>query len=83
MPEIIENRMVVDSEWADLEKAAKVKSVPVRKGYREFRTHNFVPEDEAYEYALDKCLNGTEEEQLDFRIMLVEWFYSGNWIKEE
>ena len=24
-----------------------------------------------------------EEEQKEFKEMLVEWFYSGNWVKEE
>lgn len=40
-----------------------------------------VPEEEAYDYALDRCLNGEEHEE--FREMLVEWYFSGNWIKEE
>lgn len=38
---------------------------------------NNVGESEAYEYALDRCLNGPDQEE--FRAMLVEWFYSGNW----
>lgn len=38
---------------------------------------NCVDESEAYEYALDRCLNGPDQEE--FRAMLVEWFYSGNW----
>ena len=37
----------------------------------------------AYDYALERCLKGTEEERKEFRGMLVEWFYSGNWIEEE
>lgn len=37
----------------------------------------------AYDYALERCLKGTEEERKEFREMLVEWFYSGNWIEEE
>jgi hypothetical protein len=43
----------------------------------------FVPGEKAYGYALERCLSGTEEEQEEFREMLVEWYYSGNWIKEE
>lgn len=43
----------------------------------------FVPEDKAYEYALERCLSGSKEDQKEFREMLVEWFYSGNWIKED
>lgn len=37
----------------------------------------------AYDYALERCLKGTEEDREEFREMLVEWFYSGNWIEEE
>ena len=81
--ERIENRMVVDSQWAILEKYSNVEEVVKQKGYHEMGTHVFVPEEEAYEYALDRCLNGTEIEQAEFKEMLVAWFYSGNWIKEE
>lgn len=42
-----------------------------------------VEENQAYSYALDRCLNGTVEDQQEFHEMLVEWFYSGNWIKED
>ena len=83
MPEQIENRMVVDSEWesnAPQEIREKLRS----KGFHEVGTGVFVPEAEAYEYALDRCLNGTEEEIKEFKEMLVEWFYSGgDWRKEE
>lgn len=54
-------------------------------GYLGFGTeeNNFVPEETAYEYALNRCLRGSEEDQKEFREMLVEWFYSGNWVKED
>lgn len=43
-----------------------------------------VPESEAYGYALDRCLNGTEAEQQEFKDMLVEWYFSsGDWLLEE
>lgn len=42
-----------------------------------------VEEDKAYEYALYRSLSGTEEDKKDFREMLVEWFYSGDWIRRE
>lgn len=83
MPEMIENRMVVDSQWEELERYSEVEEVLNRKGYHEIGTNVFVPEKEAYAYALERCLNGTELEQLEFRSLLVEWFYSGNWIKED
>lgn len=41
-----------------------------------------VEEDQAYEYALERCLHGTREDVNDFKEMLVEWFYSGNWLKK-
>lgn len=43
----------------------------------------FVPADKSYAYALERCLSGTEDDQKEFMDMLVEWFYSGNWIEEE
>lgn len=44
---------------------------------------NVVEESSAYEYALERCLAGTTEDREEFRGMLVEWFYSGNWVEEE
>ena len=42
-----------------------------------------VEDDQAYEYALERCLHGTEEDQEEFQKMLVEWFYSGDWLYEK
>lgn len=39
-----------------------------------------VEDEEAFEYALERCLKGTLEEQQEFREMLIEWYYSGNWV---
>ena len=52
-------------------------------GYKEIGTGNFVPEEDAFDYALERCLHGTEEDQREFKEMLVEWFYSGNWVHED
>lgn len=52
------------------------------KYYKHIHTNEIVYEDEAFEYAIDRCLNGTEAEKKEFKEMLVEWFYSGNWIQE-
>lgn len=41
---------------------------------------NYVEDDEAFEYALERCLHGNEDEKKEFKEMLVEWYYSGNWI---
>lgn len=42
-----------------------------------------VMEEEAFDYALERSLHGTPQDQQEFKEMLVEWFYSGNWIREE
>lgn len=42
-----------------------------------------VEENEAFSYALERCLHGTAADKQEFEEMLVEWFYSGNWVKEE
>ena len=44
-----------------------------------------VEEDQAYQYALERCLHGTQQDQEEFKEMLVDWYYSGNWdeIEEE
>lgn len=79
---VVDNRMVVDEQWSWL-RYADIEKVHEQKGYHEMGTNTFVSNEDAYEYALDRCLNGTEEEQKEFKEMLVEWFYSGNWLKEE
>lgn len=82
MPEQIENRMVVDSEWIHTDQK-EINEVLVENGYHELGSNVFVPEKDAYKYALEHCLYGSEQEQREFKEMLVEWFFSGNWIKEE
>ena len=42
-----------------------------------------VEEELAFDYALERCLRGTPEDQKVFRDELVEWYYSGNWLKRE
>ncbi len=60
--------------------------------YRDMRTNETVPEEEATEYVLDilgltvtpKGENGEMTlEQLNNIEETVDWFFSGNWIKEE
>lgn len=43
-----------------------------------------INDDIAFQYALERCLQGTPEEQQEFRGMLIEWFYalSDFWIRE-
>ena len=40
-----------------------------------------VEPEQAFSYALERCIHGTLEEQNEFREMLVEWYYSGNWLE--
>lgn len=83
MSEMIENRMVVDSEWTYMV-PEEVKAKLSEPGYHEYGTNVFVPESEAYDFALERCLNGSEEDMKEFKEMLVEWFYSGgNWRKDK
>lgn len=85
--ERIENRMAVGSRWG-WNVPAEVGEKLRAPGYREMGTGVFVPEEDAFGYALEHCfemvpagielLKWTQE----FKEMLVEWFYSGNWVKE-
>lgn len=47
----------------------------------------FVPDADAYAYAMERCRSGTPEEQEAFKQevvpLIVEWYYSGNWIRTE
>lgn len=42
-----------------------------------------IQESEAFRYALEQCLFGSDDDRDDFRKMLPEWYFSGNYIKEE
>lgn len=78
MPERIENRMVVDSEWV-FNMPAETRQKLHGPGRMEMGTGNFVPEEDAFDHALERISHGTEKEKQEF----VEWFYSGDWIKED
>lgn len=75
--EMIENRMVNDAVWRTLEKEAGTVEKRNGPGFTEMGTGIFVPETEALGYAME-AVSGDEELKREF----VEWFYSGNWIKE-
>lgn len=79
--------MVNSAVWPDTPQEVKEKLRG--PGYRGIGRDIFVPEENAFCYALEQCaknhftllgyINWTEE----FEKMLVEWFYSsGDWIKE-
>lgn len=75
--ERIENRMVNDALWRTLEKEPGAGDKTNGPGWTEMGTGIFVPEPEAFLYALE-IVSGNEELKQEF----VGWFYSGNWIKE-
>lgn len=74
----LENSMVVVQWDAFAPRFSKMEHNHGRAGYSEIGTGVFVPEEEAFEYAMERI-------SLDQALKqeLVEWFYSGNWIKEE
>ena len=76
MPETIENRMGVDWQWPEEQPEIQEKLNP--PGYRELGTRNFVPDEDAFDYALE-CISQDENEKREF----IDWFYSENWIKED
>lgn len=59
--------------------------MPVETGYLGIGPEEgtFVSDQEAYNYAMERCRSGTEEEVKEFKEMLVDWYYSGNWIRTE
>lgn len=73
----IENRMVVDSEWPDYGEVEELEEIQ-EPGYTNLRTLKFVSEEESFDYALNDVMNNE-----DARQEFMEWYYSGNWVKEE
>ena len=63
-----------------IEKRRNVKMAYIGIGPEE---GTIVEDDRAYEYALERCLHGTPQDQRDFKELLIEWFYSGNWVRKE
>lgn len=72
-----ENRMVVDSEW-EWNESTKIKEKMNDPGYKEINTGIFVPEEDAFEYAMERV---SQDENLKREFL--DWFYSDNWIKED
>lgn len=84
----IENRMVIDVKRAGNEIGA-VESKLTGPGFTEMKTGVFVSKDDAFDYALDQCIESPAAGMhgikwtKEFMEMLVEWFYSDNWIRED
>lgn len=80
MFERIENPVVVDSLWRDKERCPD-KTIEEKldgPGWKDMDNGVFVPAEDGYEYALER-ISLDEELKQEF----VEWFYSGNWVREE
>lgn len=48
-------------------------------GYKSMKSKEFVPENEAFDYAKAHLDELSEKDQKEF----VEWFFSGNWYRED
>lgn len=57
------------------------------KIYKSTKNNEIVMEEEALDYALEKLgielKYTTNIEQEEFKELIVDWYFSGNWIKEE
>ncbi len=57
------------------------------KQYRSLKDNTVVMEEDALDYVLDKLgielIPTNDIEQEEFKEMIVEWYFSANWIKEE
>lgn len=48
-------------------------------GYKSIKSKEFVPVDEAFDYAKEHLNELNEKDRKEF----VEWFFSGNWYRED
>lgn len=85
--EQIENRMLREQSFEQTVEEVKCFD---SSGWTKTSDGTFVPEESAFDYALDHCTNFVPagfhriEWTQEFREMLVEWFYSGGeWRKED
>ena len=74
----LENRMVDDMQWATLEhyveEQEEEEDFPCEGFYNKSKDE-FIEMDDAYEYALEKCLFGKQKLRDEFKEMLVEWYF--------
>lgn len=77
----IENPMVVDALWADAGQP-EIKEKLNGAGYQEIGTGRFVADEDAFRFAMEQVENGSVEEE-EFKALVVEWFYFGNWVHKE
>lgn len=72
-----ENRLVIDSEWiwTDTKESEQEEVV---KGYENISSGEFIPVEDALEYAREHAEQGEDTDQ-----EFIDWFFSGNWILRE
>lgn len=78
----IENQTIRYPLFSSEEMDEIMESLKHDPGYREIGTDIFVRDEDAYRYAIERISQDKDLMQ-EFKEMLVEWFYSGNWIKED
>jgi len=85
--EMIENAMVVDWWWEFVETGSEYAKEKLKSpGYTEMGTGVFVPEEDAFDYAIEHCVKHVPhglhdiEWTQEFKDMLVDWFFAENWI---
>lgn len=81
----IENPMVIDFLWEKFEKEPEYTETTDklnRPGWEEIGTGTFVPEEAAYRYAMER-ISQDDDLKRELKEMVVEWSYSGNWVKKE
>ena len=74
----IENRMALDPHWPELLPEPEKPEETRDAGWEEIVTGFFVHEEDAYSYAIERL-----SQDSDLKQEFVEWFYSGNWIRED
>lgn len=79
--ERVENRMVMDA-W-DFIKVVEPRGESTPNGYQSMQGDDFVSDEDAFEYAMNACMNGADKEAFrkEFEEVIVEWFFSGNWVR--
>lgn len=74
----IEIRMVCDSWWGEAGYRESARGALRGPGYLNRDTGIFVPEEDVFDYAMEVL-----PQDSDLKREFLDWFYSGNWVKEE
>ena len=73
--DILENRMVIDSEWEPLERRnSEQEEEKTDDCYLKYKGMTFDTEEEAFAYAVSECVYGDTRDE--FKDALLEWFFS-------